>query len=268
MSFGGGIQSTAIFALQITGKLPNNYDQYIFCNVGADSENPATLTYINEVIKPLANQHNVQFEEIHKMRRGEIDTVYKACMRDDKSVPIPVILNSGAPGLRSCTTDFKVALLDKHLKRATFTHATIGLGISLDEYRRARFDADYVKVPRVSQFYKKREYPLIDMRITRVMCKQIIQNAGLPIPPKSACFFCPFQSAAQWVNLRRDNPELFAKAVQLDEMVRTKRLINKNSDACFLHPARVPLSQAVGEQPLLIPYDDTTDTCESGYCMT
>ena len=34
-------------------------------------------------------------------------------------------------------------------------------------------------------------YPLVEQEIDREGCKSIIESAGLPIPPKSACTFCP-----------------------------------------------------------------------------
>lgn len=34
-------------------------------------------------------------------------------------------------------------------------------------------------------------YPLIDWRMNREDCKELIASAGLPVPPKSACVFCP-----------------------------------------------------------------------------
>jgi hypothetical protein len=30
-------------------------------------------------------------------------------------------------------------------------------------------------------------YPLIDLRLDRAACVQIIRQAGLPVPPKSSC---------------------------------------------------------------------------------
>ena len=61
------------------------------------------------------------------------------------------------------------------------------------------------------------EYPLIDMWLTRHDCKRVIQDAGLQIPKKSGCYFCPFQSKESWMILKRDYPELFEKACQLED---------------------------------------------------
>src|SRR5258708_98613 len=42
-SFGGGVQSVAALVLAAQGKI--DYRHFVFCNVGDDSENPATLEY-------------------------------------------------------------------------------------------------------------------------------------------------------------------------------------------------------------------------------
>lgn len=34
-------------------------------------------------------------------------------------------------------------------------------------------------------------YPLREWGLTRRDCGKMIADAGLPVPPKSACFFCP-----------------------------------------------------------------------------
>ena len=57
-SFGGGVQSTAVLVLQAQGKL--NYDEFVFANVGDDSENPETLEYVNRYSKPFAAAHGIR----------------------------------------------------------------------------------------------------------------------------------------------------------------------------------------------------------------
>jgi hypothetical protein len=108
------------------------------------------------------------------------------------------------------------------------------------------------------------EYPLIDLRLTREACRRIILDAGLPEPPKSACYFCPLQSPARWKELRHIRPDLFEAASKLETRLNEKRdAIGR--DAVHLHPAQIPLDKAVGHQEML--WDDTSN-CESGYCFT
>jgi 3'-phosphoadenosine 5'-phosphosulfate sulfotransferase (PAPS reductase)/FAD synthetase len=83
------------------------------------------------------------------------------------------------------------------------------LGISADEPRRIRDD------PGV-------RYPLYEEDITRRECQRIIQRAGLDIPFKSGCFFCPGQALADWRRLYTEHPDLYERAALLEERASAK----------------------------------------------
>jgi hypothetical protein len=224
-SFGGGVQSTAVLVLQAMGQLCQPYDYFIFANVGEDSENPATLEYIQKYTLPFAKRHNIPLIEVRKTIHKKPETLWQYIHRMERSVPIPARMSNGAPGNRSCTNDFKIKVVDKWVKQQGYTHATIGLGISLDEFTRMRdenwHDTDShaklsenettnniqqlslflqgeneetakVSKPRKLGFWKRREHPLIALRMNRLQCQELILKAGLPLPTKSSCFFCPF----------------------------------------------------------------------------
>lgn len=260
-SYGGGVQSNAVLVLQATGQLPEPYDVFVFANVGADSENPATLRYVEDVARPYAAAHGIEFVEVQKTTFGEPETLLEYMCRTPYSVPIPVYLNDASPGFRACTVNFKIRVIDKWLKDAGYQRAVIGLGISLDEYQRARSLDWYAQ----NGIEKRREYPLIDLRLHRGDCRAITAEAGLPVPPKSSCWFCPFKRPGEWTEMRRELPELFGRAVDLEALLNSKRE-NNGQDRVYLHRSKTPLDQAVGDQ-LPLWSDDEMDVCESGYCM-
>src|SRR5579863_6935344 len=107
-SYGGGVQSTAALVLAAQGRI--DYRTFVFCNVGADSENPATLDYVRDVAVPYARQQGIKFVELMKRLRSlEVETIYARLTRPgSRSIGIPVRMSNGAPGRRSCTVDFKV----------------------------------------------------------------------------------------------------------------------------------------------------------------
>lgn len=197
-SFGGGVQSVAVMVLQAQGKLPNPYDYFIFSNVGNDSEHPETITYFNEHVKPFAEKHGINLVEVHKTTWGKKETLLEYLYRTKKSVPIPVRMNNGAPGRRSCTSDFKIKVMDKWIKQNGYQAATVALGFSIDEFSRVRHENWHDKHSGEKIGYlKKREHPLIDLGLSRMDCHNIIKSVGLPVPPKSACWFCPFTSRVE-----------------------------------------------------------------------
>src|SRR3546814_8834171 len=64
-------------------------------------------------------------------------------------------------------------------------------------------------------------YPLIERDITRRDCEHWLAQHGYPIPPKSACVQCAFQSDAEW-SKRKDEPADFAAACAFDAGLRTQ----------------------------------------------
>ena len=58
VSWGGGVQSTALLVLAAQGKV--DYQRFVFANVGEDSENPDTLRYIAEHSRPYAESKRWQ----------------------------------------------------------------------------------------------------------------------------------------------------------------------------------------------------------------
>jgi hypothetical protein len=267
-SFGGGVQSTAALVLAAQGDL--DVDAFLFANVGDDSENPATLRYVREIAMPYAKAHNISLIELCKTRRDGVvaDTLYQRLMKPtSRSIGIPVRLaGNGAPANRSCTSDYKVRVIAtwcyRHGARRA-NPATTLLGISLDEFRRMRTDSG---IP-----YTRLGYPLIDRRMSRMDCVNVIVRAGLPVPPKSSCWFCPFHSLNAWREIREREPVLFAKAVDLEQtlMARKRAISKRPNDGCYLTDKLKPLPVAIGDmsQPSLFGGDVSDDACESGYCM-
>lgn len=255
-SYGGGRQSNAVLVMTAWKIL--QYDAFLFSNVGEDSENPDTLAYVRDIARPFAERNGIEFIELRREIRGQPVTVYQKAMEQNRTIPLPVRLSTGAFGNRICTMDWKINLIARWTKKHGATKdnpATVGLGISLDEFHRARTDSGIA--------WQLLEYPLIERRMTLEDCRLMILDGGLPEPPKSACYFCPFQSPAKWKQLRAEKPDLFQKAVELEKRLNEKRDA-LGRDTVYLHGALRPLDKAVDKQGVLW---TEFDTCESGYCM-
>jgi hypothetical protein len=63
-------------------------------------------------------------------------------------------------------------------------------------------------------------FPLVDAGLSREDCVQVIREAGLPVPKKSACVFCPYHDDRYWAELLAGHPEEFASAVAFDQAIR------------------------------------------------
>ena len=67
----------------------------------------------------------------------------------------------------------------------------------------------------------------------RQRCKQIITAAGLPIPIKSACFYCPASKKAEIAWLREHHPDLLERALQIEDNAQAKLMSVKGLGRSF-----------------------------------
>jgi hypothetical protein len=179
-----------------------------------------------------------------------------------RSLPIPVRMDNGAPGKRSCTTDFKIRTVGKLLKAWGATEANparVALGISTDEMERAKPGIDE-KAP-----YQFREYPLLELGISRLDCYKIIKEAGLPQPPKSSCYFCPFHDTEAWRRLQREDPWFFDRSAGLEDLLNERQAV-LGKDKVWLTRAARPLRDVFANEQMMM--ELSTGDCESGWCMT
>ncbi|MFB7242680.1 phosphoadenosine phosphosulfate reductase [Streptomyces populi] len=262
-SFGGGVQSMAALVLAAAGEL--DYRTFLMANVGDDSEHPGTLRYLHAYAIPYAKAHGLELVVLDRVmkRSGEVRTLYQDLTREgSRSLKIPVRMSNGAPGTRSCTASFKIKVVGDELKRrgATKDHpATVGIGISLDEIHRAN--------KRRCEPHERIEYPLLERGIRRIDCARIIRSAGLPVPPKSSCWFCPFHRPETWHDMRRNEPDLFEQACQLEELLNRRR-DELGKDHVWLTRFNRPLRKAIPDGVDTLPFDEWDSGCDSGWCMT
>lgn len=104
---------------------------------------------------------------------------------------------------RWCTKEFKVNPLNRYAGKP----CTFYLGITNDEKHRARYDV-----------FKGREYryPLVKKKRSRLDAIKIIERHGLAVPPRSNCWFCPFQTQDEVVRLYLTHPDLYQKMKKLE----------------------------------------------------
>lgn len=267
MSYGGGVQSTALLVLAAQGRI--DFPLFLMANVGDDSEHPDTLRYVREVAMPYAEEQGIELVLLDRIKRdGTKETLWGRLMREEsRSLPIPVRMSNGAPGTRSCTADFKIRVIGKELKcrgASAAEPAVIGIGISVDEIQRAN--------ARRVEKHERIVYPLIGigedtgLSMNRLDCMRVIREAGLPVPPKSSCFFCPFHRPTAWADLARETPDLFEKSVELEDTLNARRE-RLGKDPVYLTRFGIPLRDAIDTEQELLPLVDD-GSCDSGWCFT
>lgn len=199
LSLGAGVNSTALMLLLLDEGIEF---ETIFIDSGV--EKPETYEYLD-----LLDQKGYEITTIIPSVEG-FNNLYDYCWHW-KIIPLR--------RYRICTSKFKTRPASKYVEKP----CVIMLGYDINERKRKVRDRKKIKY----------SSPLIDRHITRQMCKKIIRDHGLPVPVKSGCWFCPFQSKKEWKKLRDIHPELFKKAMALEQNAQsrdpTKHLYRKKS---------------------------------------
>jgi hypothetical protein len=144
---------------------------------------------------------------------------------------------------RQCTREFKVQAITRKIRELLGAvkgqrlagHGTLVrqyIGISLDEVVRMKPSRDK---------WIEHEWPLVDKRMTRWDCMRWLDAHGYPVPPKSACTFCPYHSNTEWRWLRDNDPAGWQQAVEVDTLIRGG--VRGTKHALYLHKDMQPLAE-------------------------
>jgi len=191
LSFGGGVQTTAMAILVAQGKI--EVDEVVFADTGA--EKPETYWYMEEYSKRWFKNKDIPFTTVRaKLNLLEYCGRYRIT---------PGIVN------RWCTKHIKIKPMTDYLDKDTL----LLVGFSTDEIHRTNRVHDGLQ----------REYPLIELGFSYSDCVEIIDSHGVPQPLRSSCFCCPFQPYLQWNWLKREHPELIKKCLDMEEALYSRR---------------------------------------------
>ena len=99
-STGGGVQSTAALVLAAQGKIP--YRTFIFANVGDKAESPATIKYVEDVLKPYAERHGIEWVDVAWIdSQGRRRDLFDDLLEQHRSINIPAYMPGGMPVIAS-----------------------------------------------------------------------------------------------------------------------------------------------------------------------
>ena len=204
VSYGGGVNSCAmLIGLKLYGERP---DAITFSDTGG--EKPHTYQHLVIMQKWCEEQEFPSIQVLSGSMPQQIKdgTLENECLRLGT-------LPSKAYGFGSCSDKWK---MDPYRKWERGFMRTYGLTES--PLRLIGFHAgEPERVLRVPEQYRKyRRYPLIEWDWDYEDCGRVIQDAGLPFPGKSACFFCPSSKKPELVELLRRYPSLVARALKME----------------------------------------------------
>lgn len=203
LSYGGGVQTVAMIALVLQGKLPRP-DMIVIADTSR--EKSSTWDYLDEIVQP-AMQREGMTVEIAPHTLSKVDMHGK-----NGDLLLPVYTTTGKLST-FCSTEWKQRVVQRYLRSRGVAQADVWIGFSLDESNR-------VERAQGDEGWYQRTFPLYDMGLTRADCLVIIQDYGWPLPSSSACWMCPNMDDAEWHTMKRDYPADFAKAIELEKEIQ------------------------------------------------
>lgn len=82
----------------------------------------------------------------------------------------------------------------------------------------------------------------VETRAARHDCLLWLGRRGFPIPPKSACIFCPYHDDATWLRLQQD-ATAWARIIEIDRTIRTGEYLTEFRGQLYLHRTCRPLEE-------------------------
>lgn len=189
----GGKDSSAL-AVYLRDRVPDM--EYFFCDTGA--ELPETYTYLDKLEtwlgKPIARLNARKgFDHWFDVYRGALPS----------------------PQMRWCTKKMKIEPIEEWIGDE---EAISYVAIRADESSRKGYVSTKPNINAV--------FPFIEDGIDHSGVMKILENAGLGLPEyyewrtRSGCYFCFYQRKAEWVGLADRHPDLWEKAIAIENKVR------------------------------------------------
>lgn len=264
LSLGAGVQSSALLVMSAKGLYGcPRADLAVFADTG---DEPQWVYDYLTVLEVFGREHDLPVYRTSKGRLSE--WVIDRQRQGKRFVSIPLYTASrdgGREGMlrRQCTREFKIAPIEKFIRtylgyqpRQRVKHAVTCLqGISIDE-------ASRMKPSRTTWITNR--WPLVEVELSRRDCLRIVADAGLPEPKKSSCVYCPYHSDAFWLDLKRNHPEEFQRAVAFDEQVRDMTMRGRTLPG-YLHRSCQPLAEVEFDPAARDQIDLFLNECE-GMC--
>ncbi len=172
-------------------------------------EKPRTYAHITTHLRPWLKQ--VGFPDLVVVSRQEFEG-QRRLRTGDKSLMDECLrlgyMPSRAYGYSTCADKWKLDPF-KWWARTQWPHAFIERAIGFDADEASRVDT-------ASDKGFGKVYPLIEWGWTREDCQEAIRARGLPLPGKSACYYCPSSTKTEVIALAREHPILFRRAVRME----------------------------------------------------
>lgn len=199
----GGKDSSAL-AVYLRDKVPNM--EYFFCDTGAElPETYEYLTRLETILGKSIARLNAErgFDHWFEVFRGALPS----------------------PQMRWCTKNMKIKPIEEWIgDDPAFSY----VAIRSDESNRKGYISTKSNI--------QSRFPFIEDDIDHDGVMHILEDAGIGLPDyyewrtRSGCYFCFYQRKAEWIGLSERHPDLFERAVAIEQKVLQDAGVNGDAD--------------------------------------
>lgn len=255
LNLGAGVQSTTLYLMDANGELldledgPVKFDVAIFADT---QEEPSTvydhLAWLAEVPGGCPILTGTAGKIGDDLMKGVNGT-------GQRFATIPAytsVKGSGVVGKtrRQCTSEYKISVVERIIRRKVLglePRKRIPKDVELYQYMGFSFDepgrAANARQRFLERGWSKVRFPLFEEMMSRHDCRNYLEKRVPHRVPRSACVFCPYKSNLEWRELKANDPNGWARAVEVDEGMRKPGAIcNRGLEAdLYIHRSCKPL---------------------------
>lgn len=259
LSLGAGVQSTVMALMADRGFFGEKPDVAIFADTGWEPKKVYKhLDWLEDQLSFPVLRAKVKYSS-RRRPRDDQGRFISANLRDHLmsgvnssgnqfiTVPLYMFNKEGKPaiGRRQCTREYKVTPITKSIRREILKikprrqipkgqWVEQWIGISTDEMVRMKDSREHWIINR---------WPLIEAaNMSRQDCKDWFkEHYPRRALPRSACIGCPLRTPAEWLDMKKNDPESWKEAVAFDEALREGNRVERFGAKMYISTKREPL---------------------------
>lgn len=256
LSFGAGMQSTALALMSCENAVATEppfplvpvYDIVVFCDLGLE---PPWVQHQMEFTRRACEKAGIRFKALD----APLYTDFMENFGERRTISIPwwTLREDGHKSKmpRNCTIDYKIELISRFIRWDVLGYQKgqrlrpedikaheMHMGFSAEEVNRCKENPNKLFVNR---------FPLVDMGLTRADNYAYIKDVWGLETKASACAFCPFHRNYFFQHLKKHEPGLYGKVVEVDELLRDKTPKPPMDSDLFISRSRKRLEELTPE---------------------
>ena len=200
ISFGGGVQSTAMAILAAQGKI--EVDAFVFCDTGF--EQSIVFDFLNAYTIPMLKDAGIPFH----IAKAVDHTKYAG----DVNLPPFFANKKGTEGRLPayCSAKWKREVFERFCNEKFKAKSyEVLFGFSTDEKHRA------ARMKPTRKWNPK--FPLLDLQMRRGDCIALVERVFNAEPPRSSCYMCPNHTQPEWSHVMESSDR--EKVIEYDKEV-------------------------------------------------